>query len=194
MIRCFKLIIFVVLNLCNEAYSLNHASIPTDVLYHGSSNSMIEVLEPRQSHVRDNTEGEVIFASPSIKIASCFLFRWDDSWVNLTISSNDEDKSDFTVRMIISDRKEFNKRDRGGSIYLLPAENFTFEEDKGLGVYEWTSQDKTIPYGKIVFSSSLDAMTKLGVKVYFVTSEQFETYLKLSGEKQEAFLNKLEAN
>lgn len=43
---------------------------PIDVLYHGSINSKIKVLESQQEYVRDLAEGAVIFATPSIKIAS----------------------------------------------------------------------------------------------------------------------------
>lgn len=48
---------------------------PVDVLYHGSTNSNIKVFEPRNNHIRDKEEGPVVFATPSLKLASCYLFR-----------------------------------------------------------------------------------------------------------------------
>lgn len=190
MIRNFALIIFFATTLSNIAYSQKYNSVASDVLYHGSPNSQIEVLEPRQLNVRDNAEGAVIFASPSIKVASCFLFSWDDSWVNMTISS-DDNKDDFTVIIVISSYAEFVKRDKGGAIYLVPVKDFIFDENKGLGLHEWTNKNKVTPYGKILFKSSLEAMRKMGVKVYFANPEQFKDYLKLPGDKRQAFLNKI---
>ena len=187
MIRKFALIIFIASSLCNLAYSQEYKSNAFDVLYHGSPNSNIEILEPRQLNVRDNAEGAVIFASSSIKVASCFLFPWDDTWVNMSVSNDGKD--DFKVTLVISDHAEFVKRDKGGAIYLVPSKDFIFDKNKGLGIYEWISKNKTIPYGKIIFSSSSEAMKKLGVKVYFVSPKQFEDYLELPGEKQQPFLN-----
>lgn len=193
MIRKSVLTLLVIFSLYSKAYAEHQklSIVPFDVLYHGSPNSTIEVLEPFQINMRDNNEGAVIFASPSIKVASCFLVSWDDSWVNMNISSEDNNEADFTVTMIISSHAEFTKRDKGGAIYLVPVKDFIFDENKGLRLHEWTNKNEVTPYGKILFPSSLEAMKKTGVKVYFVSSEQFEHYLKLPGEEQRAFLNEI---
>jgi hypothetical protein len=193
MIRKSVLTLLVIFGLYSKAYAEDQklSIVPFDVLYHGSPNPQIEILEPRQLNVRDNDEGAVIFASPSIKVASCFLFPWDDSWVNMNISSEYNNKADFTVTMVISNYAEFTKRDKGGAIYLVPIKDFIYDENKGLGLHEWTNKNKMTSYGKILFTSSLEAMKKSGVKVYFVSPKQFEHYLKLPGGKQQAFLNKI---
>jgi hypothetical protein len=164
---------------------------PADVIYHGSDNSNITLFEPRKEHVRDPKEGAVVFATPSIRLASCYLFRWDDSWVHQSITWNDSNKADYDVYMVISDRERFEKQDKGGSIYLLPSKSFDFDEKKGLGIYEWTSKEKITPLTQIKFVSSLEAMKTLGVKLYFVNADQFKEYRRLPGEKQINFLNNL---
>lgn len=161
---------------------------PVDVLYHGSTNSNIKVFEPRNNHIRDTEEGPVVFATPSLKLASCYLFSWDDSWVHQSISWKGGNIADYQVIMVISDKKRFDNADKGGAVYILPSQGFIFEERKGLGIYEWTNKSSVTPTIKIDFPSALVAMETLGVKVYFVEQEQFQHYLSLPGDKQEQFL------
>lgn len=160
-----------------------------DVLYHGSTNPDITIFEPRAKHVRDKAEGSVIFATPSIRLASCYLFEWDDSWVYQFISTKDD--ASYEVYMVISDHKKFKKEDSGGAIYLLPPKGFHFDEKRGLGVYEMISRNKIVPFTKIRFTSALDAMQNFEVKVFFVSRKQFEVFLRLRGEEQEKFLSTL---
>jgi hypothetical protein len=107
----------------------------------------------------------LIFATPSLQLASCYLFRWDDSWVNQSITT--QSNNDYQVIMVISDKQKFEKLDKGGSIYLLPVANFTFKEGKSLGIYEWTSRQSVQPIIELRFNSALEAMKKFGVQVYF---------------------------
>lgn len=165
---------------------------PVDALYHGSTNSNIRVFEPKNNHIRDKKEGPVVFATPSLKLASCYLFKWEDSWVHQSISWKDENIADYQVIMVISDKQRFHKEDNGGAVYILPSQGFDFDEHKGLGIYEWTHNGSVIPILKIDFSSALTAMEKFGVKVYFVTQDQFQHYLSLPGDAQEQFLSKIE--
>lgn len=89
-----------------------------DVLYHGSANSNIKVFEPRNNHIRDKEEGPVVFATSSLKLASCYLFSWDDSWVHQSISWKDGNIADYQVIMVIADKK--------GSIKKMMEEQFTY--------------------------------------------------------------------
>ncbi len=132
---------------------------PIDVVYHGSTSQNISLLKPQINHFRDKHEGALIFATPSFRLASCYLFRWDDSWVHQEISWKDDNKANYEVTMVISDKERFIKEDKGGSIYILPATGFEFD-DKGLGIYEWTSKEKVRPFTQINFSSSLEAIAK----------------------------------
>lgn len=184
-IICILLYFIVTLGFAHSIYA---AEMPMlgDVLYHGSSNAGIEVFEPRKEHVRDVAEGEVVFATPSIKLASCYLFKWDDSWVNQFISIKDD--GSYEVYMIISDHVRFQAEDSGGAIYLVPSKGFYCDSTKGLGVYEMISRDKVVPFTHIDFASALDAMRKFGVKVFFISSDKFKIFLKLNGIAKREFL------
>lgn len=167
---------------------------PIDAVYHGSTNRNIKTFEPRSHHIRDEKEGSRVFATPSIRLASCYLFKWDDSWVHQSISWKENNKADYKIIMVISDKTRFHQEDFGGAIYILPAFNFKYDENKGLGIYEWTSKKKVSAFTQINFSSALEAMRIFGVHVYFVNAEQFKHYLTLPGEEQEKFLLSLNAN
>lgn len=189
----FTFLVIALLSLsvsANESKNINYAH--TDVLFYGSMHNEIEVLEPQSKNIRDKNEGPVIFATPSIKLASSFLFRWDDSWVHCCVSTNNLPKNEYRVIMVISDKERFLESDKGGSIYLLPSKNFEFDPLKGLGKYEYTSKEHVKPFAKLYFSSAMEAMKNFGVEVYFVSKKQFSYYLKLSGAEQEDFLEKLE--
>lgn len=138
------------------------------VLFHASSNTNIEVFEPRSNKVRDAKEGPKVFATPSRALASVFLIETDDSWVGSGVA-------DGVPYIIISDEERFKKLDKGGAIYSLP--NATFENDpnKGLGKFEWTSAEPVKPVLKETITSALNDMLHHGVKVYFVDKD---TYLK----------------
>lgn len=164
---------------------------PVDVLFHGSSHTDITQFNPRAEHVRDSKEGKMIFATPSIKLASCYLIRWDDSWIFQFITSDNQNRNNSEITMVISDRERFNKLDKGGVIYLLPADNFSYDKEKGLGIYEWVSRESVSPVAKLYFVSALQAMKNFGVKIYFVDKKQFRKLLSLSGEKWNNYLKKI---
>lgn len=172
-----------------QEISLNF--IPGDVLYHGSTNTNITVFEPRSNSVRGKKEGPVVFATPSLKLASCYLFHWDDSWVEQSISLKNGNVFNYQITMVISDKTRFKKEDHGGSIYILPPEGFTFNKHTGLKIYEWIHNSSVTPILKMDFSSALLAMEKMGVKVYFIEQEQFQYYLSLPEDLQKEFLLKL---
>ena len=68
--------------------------------------------------------------------------------------------------MIISDKTRLMQQDKGGSIYVVPPQTFTFSQDRGLGPYEGVSTVPVTPYGKIDFDSALCHAT--GIEIYFV--------------------------
>ena len=71
----------------------------------------------------------------------------------------------------------------GGHIYVLPSDKFISDPNKGLGEYEWTSKESVSPIDKIEFPSTLDAMIKNGVQVYFVEPSEFN---KIEPENKDA--------
>lgn len=139
------------------------------VVYHASQNPDIEEFTPQQGRVRDPDEGPVIFATPDKALASAFLVEnHNDDWMVIGFYS------DVPVVVIRADREKFILKDKGGTIYNLPATSFDFDLNKGMGEREWTSRFPVKPIGKKKCSSALDEMVSNGVQVYFVTQSEFK--------------------
>ncbi|MBD3300433.1 MAG: hypothetical protein GF347_03715 [Candidatus Moranbacteria bacterium] len=143
-------------------------------LYHASSNRNIEKFEPRAKNLRDSKEGPVVFATPDLALATTFLVsETNDSWTQIG-------KLNGVPYMVIGNKEDFIKYDKGGSVYKLPSKSFTFDPHKGMGENEWVSRDSVTPLEKEDFKSALEAMIEKGVQVFFVDKETFH---KISHDK-----------
>jgi hypothetical protein len=144
-------------------------------LYHASQNRDIEILEPKKDKVRDPKEGPVVFATPYLDYASCFLASTDDSWVKISRFSTDHSwKTKTSWNVIIGDKNRFTENDHGGVIYVLPSKTFYCDPEKGTRESEWISKEPVRPIKKIVYKSGLTAMLENGVNVFFVSKSIFD--------------------
>lgn len=138
-------------------------------LYHASDNRNIAIFEPRNEKVRDPKEGPVVFATPDISYASCFIVKTDSSWNQISRWGKDR-----PWVFICSDFERFKNNDHGGSIYVLPNNSFYTDPEKGTGNSEWVSKEPVTPESKEDYASGLDAMLNHSVQIFFVTKEEFE--------------------
>ncbi len=138
-----------------------------DFLYHASSNSNTDVIEPKRNSFRDPGEGKVVFATSSKPYASMFLVRGHDDWTH-------KGRFNGVYYTVINDRERFKNLDKGGSIYFLPSDTFSYDESKGMGSIEWTSKVKVTPVKREGYRSGLNAMIDNGVQVYFVDKETWK--------------------
>ena len=137
------------------------------VLYHASPNKDLTALSARAESVRDPSEGPVVFGTPDIAYASCFLVSGSsDSWTKISRWSASPD-SRGPWNFICSDRERFTKEDKGGTIYKLSPEGFETDPNKGTGLSEWTSKTGATPVGRIDYDSAFGAMLENGVQVRF---------------------------
>lgn len=134
-------------------------------LYHGSRHGALEELEPMAKSIRDKDEGPVVFATPDLALATIFM----------TGEGKASGKfGDVSYVVINCSRDEFIKNDNGGHIYVLSSDTFQSDPNKGLGIYEWISNEKVKPLKKIEYPSTLDAMIDNNVQVYFVDEKTYE--------------------
>src|SRR5687767_10509331 len=118
-------------------------------LYHGSPIRGLKVIEPRAISIRDHNEGPVVFATPDLVLASMFIVPVDDSFVNMGYVGE-------TPIFHCGDKKRFLELDKGGAIYILSSEAFSFDSNKGMGDLEWTSTQAVVPIKEMVYDSALD--------------------------------------
>ncbi|MEK7462833.1 MAG: hypothetical protein AAB621_00495 [Patescibacteria group bacterium] len=133
-------------------------------LYHGSPNNL-EIIKPSQKHIRDESEGLLVFGTPDKAFASMFLSpRTDESWSTKGRLNN-------VYYIVIDDEKRFRESDKGGVICQFSNNKFTCDKTKGMKDLEWTSKEEVKPSNITEHKSSLDTMMDNGVQVYFVDKE-----------------------
>ncbi len=159
------------------------------VLYVSAQTKGIEELVPMEGRNRGEDEGSVIFSTPDKALASIFLVNGhNDSWMQIGYFN------DILVVIIKSDREEFIKNDRGGSMYTVSSETFDFDPDKGMGEKEWTSSKPVRTQSETNYSSALETMTDNGVQVYFVDEETFDEINRSRDHGLSILLNEISDN
>jgi len=125
------------------------------VLYHASSNKIIEKFDPRAESYRDPDEGPVVFAIPDQAYASMFIVPVDDKWSRISIFND-------VHAIIISDKERFQKLDKGGAIYSLSSDTFNSDPQKNEPEHEWTSKESVKPSNKTIYENGLEEMIENG--------------------------------
>jgi hypothetical protein len=145
-----------------------------EILYHASKVSGITELTPQIGiHMRDRSDGEVIFSTPDKGFASAFLAENRGSrFMKIGFFR------DILVVIINADREEFIKKDTGGSVYSFSSDTFDYDPNKGMGDKEWTSKESVRPLSEVRYNSTLDAMIEGGAQVYFVDERVFNDIKK----------------
>lgn len=160
------------------------------VLYHATNKEEeITEFEPRRESVRDPKEGPVIFATQDKAYALQFLVEGDNKTSIRGYYNN------IPTVVICARREDFEKQDRGGSVYVLPSDAFDFDPSQSMKEREWTSRKPVKPISREQYSSTIGALIEHGVQVYFVDQETFaamrsqktvgfETLLTLTSENE----------
>jgi len=148
-------------------------------LYHASHKRNLKKIKPRNITTPEGFgKGPVIFATSEFAFATQFLVPHDDSWANGGVIGG-------VLFFVIGDRKRFIEKDKGGSIYSIPSNNFSKYNKR-----EWISSKSVKTGSEVCFSSGLDAMVTNGVQVYFVDKETYESVQK-SQDHGTLIMNKL---
>lgn len=82
-------------------------------------------------------------------------------------------KTDKPRIVICSSPENYLPNDKGGAIYTVPANTFKQSPQEGLEDSEMVSGVSVKPISKKVYTTSLDAMKKMGITIYFVDENKF---------------------
>lgn len=137
-----------------------------DFLYHGSPHR-IEELEPRTKPHREKEEGKLVFATSETGDASMFLYKTALTG-HFMIKG---ERIGYTV--IVEDKDEFLKNDKGGHIHVLLSETFEPTPHSGMS-NEWVSKEGVKPEKVMEYDSALNAMIEYGIQVYFVDNDTYQ--------------------
>jgi len=129
-------------------------------LYHGSPNTAIEVLEPREENPGHRLRGKYVFATQHKELAAMFLAP---KVAPMQMSKFGEQY----VLIAQCTEQDYRKADTGGAVYELPSDTFQ-QGSTDMPEIEWFSSEPIRPKHREVYASSLSAMEQCGVKIYFV--------------------------
>lgn len=138
-----------------------------EFLYHGSPHRDIKELEPRTKLHREKEEGKLVFATSEIADASMFLYKTALTGHFLVEGER------IAYAVIVDDREEFLKKDKGGQIHVLPSETFESSPHSGMS-NEWVSKESVKPTKVLEYDSALNTMLEYGVQVYFVDENTYQ--------------------
>lgn len=136
-------------------------------LYYGSQERGLLSIMPSSLRMRDEQEGDIVFASPSKAFASILMFPCKE---DLCLYGAFGDMAYFVYR---GTRKEFLELDRGGVIYEVSSDTFKCDPNTGLGLLEWISTKPVRPLKSFEVESMLDEMIQNYVQVFFVDDQTF---------------------
>lgn len=138
-----------------------------EILYHGSTVTGLASIQPALDEPNHPELGPCVFATADKRVAAMFLAPRDGGPISVNVFGD-------STRMIIQNTPEaYAGVDRGGTIYVLPAQTFAQGTSGEFGATEWVSHTAVTPIASEVFSSSLEAMRSLGVYVYLVDVNTF---------------------
>jgi len=139
------------------------------LLYHGSPHK-VEELEPRTKPHREKEGAKFVYATSEISDASMFMAKR----LGLGLTGHfivEEEKVAYAI--IVWNREEFLKKDKGGHIHILPSDKFEPSSYEGMS-NEWVSKEDIKPIKTLEYDSALDAMLENEVQVYFVDEDLYQ--------------------
>lgn len=158
----------------NELFITHEGVEKPKYLFHGTPVAGIKNFHPRVSLGSGEVDGPQVFATDDLAWASIMMSSVGKRW-----SSGKYEGGWYAV--IPLTRAEFIAQDKGGYLYALPSISFIKNGRSGVSEHEWKSPVSVEPVATKHITSVLDEMKRLGVKVYFVTDEEYSQYISQGG-------------
>lgn len=144
-----------------------------NVFFHGSPAQGLSILEPRNRTKRRTDDPPRIYVVRRPLLAAGFMVNeLTDEWSRS--GSWDDRKTWWSV---IGDEERFRELERkGGSLYTVPTDGFTYNPDIGLGDEELYAITPVPVLHEEQWDSALAAMLYYGLNVLFVPKDQFAAF------------------
>jgi hypothetical protein len=148
-------------------------------VYHASTKTNLRVIKPKRVlYDKDgNPIGKYVFATHNIKYASMYLVK-----LGYFTLMNPSGHKPYII--IQSNSKKFISEDKGGAIYTLPDTFFSKTSQYGLEETERLSKKNVIPVEENTYKSSIEAMTRMGITIFFVDRKTFKILLDTKIDKK----------
>jgi hypothetical protein len=157
------------------------------LIYHASTKTNLTIIEPIRTLYDDNKKslGKYVFATYNEKYAAMYLVKLG----YYSLMSPHGKKPHIIIQ---SNVKDFIAKDQGGTIYTLNDKTFDKTPQAGLERTERVSKVSVEPIDKRVYKSSIEAMSDMGIKIYFVNAKMFKKFLEIKNDNDKKLLPLLE--
>lgn len=136
-------------------------------VYHASAHKDLKTIIPKRTMSKDKYIGDFVFATTDKKLAAMYLATRGVA----TLMNHTQDKPYI---VICGDQEGYLQSDKGGAIYTLLSESFEPTPQRELVESELMSSIRVKPVKVELFQTSLEAMHKHGVAIYFVSKNTFD--------------------
>jgi len=160
-----------------DKFKPSQALLYPHILFHGSPRQDLTMIMPHKLDMRCHGR-PIVFASHHIAMASIFMLKHKGKFACGRLPCGD-------IFFMTNDKRSCILEDQGGAIYLLPSGSFFCEPYESLGLDEWISYEAIKPLTKFTFSSALDAMLSMGVRIYFVDDSTYARYWRIGSSDTE---------
>lgn len=145
------------------------------VLYHASPVRDLKLIQPKRTLSRDVYIGDYVFATADKRLAAMYLAtRGNATLMNVATA--------VPTIVICNNLKDYLAHDQGGAIYKVPAATFEETPQEGLQTSELVSKVAVKPLDKTIYKYSIDAMRDMGIAIYFVSKEVFDSLAQTKDE------------
>ncbi len=145
---------------------IKYAIINCMKLYHASPIKNLKVIKPQRTISHDKYIGNFVFATKYKKLALMYLLP-----KGFPTLMNVRSKNPYVV--ICASVEEILKRDKGGTLYLLPGNLFSQSPQKELNEYEMVSKEAVVPLSEDDYESVTQKLISENISIYFVDSDTF---------------------
>ena len=146
-------------------------------VYHASPDSNLKAIVPKRTMSKDVYIGDFVFATTNKKLAAMYL-------AIRGVSTLMHHASDTPFIVMSSSPDEYLRSDPGGAIYTLPGATFEPTPQLELSESEMVSRVRVEPLDKEVFKTSIEAIKRHGVAIYFVNQPTFERIVSTKNQQE----------
>lgn len=146
-------------------------------VYHASPDSSLKAIAPKRTMSKDVYIGDFVFATTDKKLAAMYL-------ATRGVATLMHHASDTPFIVMSSSSGEYLQSDAGGAIYTLPGATFEPTPQHELSESEMVSRVMIEPLHKEVYKTSIEAMKRHGITIYFVDQPTFERIVAAKNQQE----------
>lgn len=150
-----------------------------DFIFHGDAEKGLKIIRPRRHPTHDHS---YVFASRYKAMAACYMLQADPDWARFFYDQ------DGLIYFVTCDPSRA-RNNPGGSVYMLDATSFHYQEYEGMRYMEWLCSESCPVLRETSYSCALKAMQEHGVHLLEMDEPDFKALEKSFGNQLYSLLS-----